>query len=52
MLLTITLRIPLFAGTLNKAGDTPLSLARANGHLEVTKYLISIINGDYYYSLF
>ena len=30
----------MFTGTLNEAGDTPLSLACANGHLEVIKYLI------------
>ncbi len=33
------IRIPLFAGTLNKAGDTPLSLAYKGGHWEVVKYL-------------
>ncbi len=27
-------------GTFNKAGDTPLSLACANGHLDTVKYLV------------
>ncbi len=43
------------AGTVNKAGDTPLSLACANGHLEVIKYLIithgCTTNGDYLYNI-
>ncbi len=38
------------AGTVNKTGDTPLSLACVNGHLEMIKYFIiihgCIINGD------
>ncbi len=29
------------AGTVNKAGDTPLSLACANGHLDTVKYLVN-----------
>ncbi len=41
----------VFSGAVNKAGDTPLSLACANGHLEVIKYLIithgCATNGDY-----
>ena len=28
-------------GTVNKAGDTPLSLACANGHLDTVKYLVN-----------
>ena len=28
-------------GTVNKAGDTPLSLACANGHLATVKYLVN-----------
>ncbi len=29
------------AGTVNKAGDTPLSLACGNGHLDTIKYLVN-----------
>ena len=31
----------MFAGTVNKAGDTPLSLACANGHLDIIKYFVN-----------
>ena len=31
----------MFAGTVNKAGDTPFSLACANGHLDTVKYLVN-----------
>ncbi len=30
-----------YAGTVNKAGDTPLSLACANGHLDTVKYIVN-----------
>ena len=29
-----------YSGTKNKAGETPLSLASAGGHLDTVKYLI------------
>ncbi len=31
----------VFTGTVNKVGDTPLSLACANGHLDIVKYLVN-----------
>ncbi len=31
----------MHAGSVNKAGDTPLSLACANGHLDTVKYLVN-----------
>ena len=32
--------------TVNKTGDTPLSLASANGHLDTVKYLVEIVHCD------
>ncbi len=31
----------VYTGTVNKVGDTPLSLACANGHLDTVKYLVN-----------
>ena len=41
-----SLHIYMHAGTVNKAGDTPLSLACANGHLDTVKYLVNQLHCD------
>ena len=43
----IALEYPSFrTGTVNKAGDTPLSLACANGHLDTVEYLVNKLHCD------
>ncbi len=36
----------MHAGTVNKAGDTPLSLACTNGHLDTVKYIVNEYHCD------
>ncbi len=40
-LLPHSVHLYTYTGTVNKAGDTPLSLACANGHLDTVKYLVN-----------